>query len=49
MGSYFPPDFYRELFRLRNLPYPASTVKRPQYFGHYTNDHRVPASCARRA
>ena len=34
----FPPDFYRELFRLRNLPYPTSTVKRPQYFGHYTND-----------
>jgi hypothetical protein len=34
----FPPDFYREMFRLRDLPYPASTVKRPQYFGHYTND-----------
>ena len=34
----FPPDFYRELFRLRGLPYPTSTVKRPQYFGHYTND-----------
>ena len=34
----FPPDFYRELFRLRGLPYPASTVKRPQYFGHITND-----------
>jgi hypothetical protein len=34
----FPPDFYREMFRLRDLPYPAPTVKRPQYFGHYTND-----------
>lgn len=34
----FPPDFYRELFRLRGLEYPASTVKRPQYFGHITND-----------
>lgn len=34
----FQPDFYRELFRLRGLPYPASTVKRPQYFGHITND-----------
>jgi len=36
--STFQPDFYRELFRLRSLPYPASTVKRPQYFGHITND-----------
>lgn len=34
----FPPDFYRELFRLRGLPYPTSTVKRPRYFGHITND-----------
>jgi P63C domain len=34
----FPPDFYRELFRLRGLDYPSSTVKRPQYFGHITND-----------
>lgn len=36
--STFPPDFYRELFRLRGLEYPAPTVKRPQYFGHITND-----------
>lgn len=34
----FPPDFYSELFRLRGLDYPAATVKRPQYFGHLTND-----------
>lgn len=34
----FPADFYRELFRLRGLEYPAPTVKRPQYFGHITND-----------
>ena len=34
----FPPDFYRELFRLRGLEYPGSTVRRPQYFGVITND-----------
>jgi len=34
----FPPDFYRELFRLRGLEYPTPTVKRPQYFGNITND-----------
>jgi len=33
----FPADFYRELFRLRGLPYKGS-VKRPQYVGHLTND-----------
>ena len=33
----FPVEFYRELFRLRNLPYNGS-VKRPQYIGHLTND-----------
>ena len=33
----FPTDFYRELFRLRKLPYDGS-VKRPQYIGHLTND-----------
>lgn len=36
--STFPDDFYRELFRLRGLDYPAYTVKRPRYFGHLTND-----------
>ena len=36
--STFPSDFYRELFRLRGLDYPHMNVKRPQYFGHLTND-----------
>ena len=34
----FPPDFYRELFRLRGLDFPSDSVKRPQYFGLLTND-----------
>jgi hypothetical protein len=34
----FPDDFYRELFRLRDLDYPQFTVQRPKYFGHLTND-----------
>ena len=36
--SRFPPEFYQELFRLRGLSFPTGTVKRPQYFGHITND-----------
>lgn len=34
----FPTDYYRELFRLRGLDFPATSVKRPQYFGVLTND-----------
>lgn len=34
----FPPDFYSEMFRLRGLDFPKDTVRRPQYFGHLTND-----------
>jgi hypothetical protein len=34
----FPTDFYAQLFRLRGLEFPRDTVKRPQYFGHLTND-----------
>lgn len=34
----FPVSYYRELFRLRGLPFPTNTVKRPQYFGILTND-----------
>jgi hypothetical protein len=34
----FPSDYYRELFRLRGLEFPADTVRRPQYFGVLTND-----------
>lgn len=34
----FPADYYEQLFRLRGLDYPNSTVQRPQYFGVLTND-----------
>jgi hypothetical protein len=34
----FPNDFYRQMFRLRGLDFPHDTVKKPQYFGHLTND-----------
>jgi hypothetical protein len=35
----FPDDFYKHLFRLKNLPYPPPTSgKRPKYVGHWTND-----------
>lgn len=34
----FPDEFYEQLFRLRGLEFPADSVKRPQYFGHLTND-----------
>lgn len=33
----FPPEFYREIFRLKNWPGPDG-VKRPSIIGHYTND-----------
>jgi len=35
----FPDEFYRELFRLKNVPYPPSSgSKKPSYVGHWTND-----------
>jgi hypothetical protein len=34
----FPPDYYEQLFRLRELDYDVESVKRPQYFGVLTND-----------
>jgi hypothetical protein len=34
----FPDEFYEQMFRLRGLDFPRETVKRPQYFGHLTND-----------
>jgi hypothetical protein len=34
----FKDDFYENLFRLRGLKYPNDSVKRPQYFGHLTNN-----------
>lgn len=33
-----PEGYYRELFRLRGAAYTPTSVKRPQYFGHLTND-----------
>jgi hypothetical protein len=33
----FPPDFYKEMFRLRNIPY-TGKVQRPRFIGHLTND-----------
>ena len=35
----FPSDFYEQLFRLRNLPFPPENPSfRPKYFGTLTND-----------
>jgi hypothetical protein len=34
----FPPAFYENLYRLRGLEFPKDNAKRPQYFGHLTND-----------
>jgi hypothetical protein len=34
----FDGEFYEQLFRLRGLPYPPTTLRKPQYFGHLTND-----------
>ena len=34
----FGNEFYQQLFRLRGLDYQKDNVKRPQYFGHLTND-----------
>ncbi len=34
----FPIEYYKELFRLRGLPFSPDSVKRPQYFGVLTND-----------
>jgi P63C domain len=34
----FPDEYYDYLFKLRGLKYPQDTVKKPQYFGHITND-----------
>jgi len=34
----FPDQFYEELFRLRGLSFPQDSIKKPQYFGHLTND-----------
>jgi hypothetical protein len=36
--STFPSEYYAQLFRLRGLNFPKDSVRRPQYFGHLTND-----------
>jgi hypothetical protein len=35
--STFDPDFYKEMFRLKGIPY-NGTVKGPRFIGHLTND-----------
>lgn len=34
----FQPEFYKEIFRLRNMEYRPDSVKRPRYFGIITNE-----------
>lgn len=34
----FTPDFYREMFRLRQVAFDPDSVKRPQYFGNLTSN-----------
>lgn len=34
----FPDEFYKELFRLRNLNYPTPLGRKPQYIGKIIND-----------
>jgi hypothetical protein len=35
----FPNEFYRQLFRLKGMPFPPlEGNKKPQYVGHWTND-----------
>ncbi|MCL4234413.1 MAG: hypothetical protein KJ042_07835, partial [Deltaproteobacteria bacterium] len=31
-------EFYKQLFRLRGIPYPPTTKNKPGYIGHWTND-----------
>jgi hypothetical protein len=34
----FPPEYYEQIFRLRDMDYSTDTVQRPRYFGVLTND-----------
>lgn len=34
----FDVDFYKEMFRLRGLPFDSTSFAKPGYFGHLTND-----------
>lgn len=33
----FPDEYYKQLFRLKNMPYPPLTKTKPSYIGHWTN------------
>ena len=33
----FPDEYYKELFRLKNIPYPPLSRNRPSFIGHWTN------------
>ena len=34
----FPDEFYKELFRLKQIAYPPTSLNKPSYVGHWTND-----------
>jgi len=34
----FPPEFYQQMFRLRGIEASATSVRKPSYIGHLTND-----------
>lgn len=34
----FPDEFYKQLFRLKNMTYPPLTKNKPSFIGHWTND-----------
>lgn len=34
----FPDEFYRQLFRLKEIPFPPSAGRKPRYVGHWTNE-----------
>jgi hypothetical protein len=34
----FPDEYYKELFRLKNIPYPPLSRNKPSFIGHWTND-----------
>ena len=34
----FPAEFYRQVFRLKDIPFPPTDGRTPSYVGHWTND-----------
>ena len=39
LWSTHPDEFYKELFRLKQVPYPPREgTQKPRYVGHWTND-----------